>query len=424
MKLDTKPYKGARDFYPEEKQIQNYIFNTWRDVCESFGFEEYDAPFLEPFELYAAKSGEELVNNQLYSFTDKGDRKIAIRPEMTPSVSRMVAGKYQELTKPIKWFSIANFWRYEKPQKGRLREFYQLNADIFGVDNITADFEIIALNKAIMDKFGATNNMCEVRVSNRQLIDYIFNKAQITLPELKTKILKILDAKDKITKKEYDKKIDETGITKDQQQTLNTYLSADINKLKQILEATDTNEDTKGITDIIKLFEMLNNSEGFENVIFDPYIVRGLDYYDGMIFEQKDLAKDNNRSMFGGGRYNGLIGLFINEQVPAIGFAQGDVPLKLFLETWDLLPKFKNTTEYLVTIFPSDDTKKQLEFFNESQKQASILRKQGKNVEVYPNLNTNLSKQLSYANSKQIKQVMIIGEDEIKSEKPTIKILD
>src|SRR3989338_9762859 len=126
QKLSTNPYKGARDFFPADKKIQNYIFNTWRKVCESYGFEEYDGPFLENTEICEAKSGEELVNEQLYGFVDKGGRKIAIRPEMTPTVSRMVASKYQELAKPIKWFSIANFYRYEKPQRGRLREVYQL----------------------------------------------------------------------------------------------------------------------------------------------------------------------------------------------------------------------------------------------------------------------------------------------------------
>ena len=133
VKLQTQPYKGARDFYPEDMRVRNYIFDNWRKVCRKYGYEEYDGPFLESFDIYAAKSGEELVNEQLYSFEDRGKRKVAIRPEMTPTLARMVSQQYGELVNPIRWFSIPNLWRYEKPQKGRLREHFQLNVDIFGV---------------------------------------------------------------------------------------------------------------------------------------------------------------------------------------------------------------------------------------------------------------------------------------------------
>src|SRR3990167_9022659 len=155
-KLLTNPYKGARDFYPEDWKIQNYIFEIWRKVCLSYGFEEYNGPFLEPFELYKAKSGQELVNEQLYSFEDKGGRKVAIRPEMTPTLARMVAAKYKELERPLRWFCIPNFWRYEKPQRGRQREFYQLNIDILGAFGPEADFEVLSVAIDIMKKFGAS----------------------------------------------------------------------------------------------------------------------------------------------------------------------------------------------------------------------------------------------------------------------------
>ena len=411
-KLSTNPYKGARDFFPADKKIANYIFNTWRKVCESYGFEEYDGPFLENTEIYEAKSGEELVNEQLYSFTDKGDRRVAIRPEMTPTVSRMVASKYQQLPKPIKWFSIANFWRYEKPQRGRLREFYQLNTDIFGIDSITADFEILSLNRAIMDQFKATPSMYEVRVNNRKYINFVLDQSGINTGENRVKILKILDSKDKILKEEFDKRIDETGIQNEQKITLLKYLSVDIKALNEIK--------SEGAKELIQLFNLLKLAKIDENIVFDPYTVRGLAYYDGTIFEQKDLNPKNNRSMFGGGRYNGLIGLFINTDVPAVGFAQGDVPIKLFLESWDLLPQFENDIDYLVTVFPSENPI----FFEKSQQIATKLRQKGKDIEVYLNTNTTLSKQLEYASKKGIKKVIIIGQDEIDKDTYTEKIIE
>jgi len=414
MKLDTSPYKGTRDFYPADKKIQNYIFNTWRQVCESYGFEEYDGPFLENIEIYEAKSGEELVNEQLYSFTDKGDRKVAIRPEMTPTVSRMVANKYQELPKPIKWFSIANFYRYEKPQRGRLREFNQLNADIFGLDNITADFEILSLNRAIMDKFGAKTGMYEIRINNRKLINYYFEQIGITSDKQKTKVARVIDNKEKISDADYLTKLEETGLTKTQIETLNKLFNQNLKDIENISEKSE------GAKEIIKLFELLKSAGIDENIKFDPYTIRGLAYYDGTIFEQKDLNVENGRSMFGGGRYNGLIGLFINNQVPATGFAQGDVPIKLFLESWNLLPKFENTTDYLVTIFPSENIK----FFQKSVETAQKLRAEGKTVELFLNNNTSLSKQLEYASKKGIKKAIIIGEEEIESGHYSIKKLN
>ena len=403
QKLSTNPYKGARDFFPADKKVQNYIFNTWRKVCESYGFEEYDGPFLENIEIYEAKSGEELVNEQLYSFTDKGDRKVAIRPEMTPTVSRMVASKYQKLPKPIKWFSIANFYRYEKPQRGRLREFYQLNADIFGVDSIMADFEILKLNRTIMDAFKATTNMYEVRVNNRKLIDYYFEQTGITEIQQKTIVSRIIDNKEKIDNATYIQRLKDTGLTSVQIEKLAKLFEKTLEDLKEIAKDTD------GAKELIELFNLLKLAKIDGNIVFDPYTIRGLAYYDGTIFEQKDLNTENARSMFGGGRYNGLVGLFISSNVPATGFAHGDVPIKLFLESWNLLPKFENIVDYLVTVFPFKD----LKFFEKSQEIATKLRAEGKNVEVYLNTNTSLSKQFDYAGKKRIKKAIIIGQDEI-----------
>src|SRR3989338_2136475 len=183
MSLSTQPYKGARDFYPEDKRIQKWMFAKLRDVVESFGYQEYDAQFIENFDLYAAKSGEELVNEQLYSFEDRGGRKVAIRPEMTPTLARMVAGQFKTLPQPIRWFSIPNLWRYEKPQRGRLREHFQLNVDIFGVDGVEADFEVVSIAIDIMKKVGADESMFEIRVGNRRLLNDVFGQLGISVDQ-------------------------------------------------------------------------------------------------------------------------------------------------------------------------------------------------------------------------------------------------
>src|ERR1700685_3894259 len=171
MKLSTQPYKGARDFYPEDERVQKYMFEKIRQVVELFGYEEYNAPILEPLEIYLAKTGEEIVNEQTYVFEDRGGRKVVIRPEMTPTVSRMVAARRQELAYPLRWYSIPNLWRYERPQKGRLREHWQLNVDVFGIEDLTAEHEIITVADHIMRGFGAKRDMYAIKLNSRKLTD-------------------------------------------------------------------------------------------------------------------------------------------------------------------------------------------------------------------------------------------------------------
>jgi len=231
-KLSTEPYKGARDFYPEEKRIQNYIFNIWRETALSFGYEEYDAPLLEKLEMYEAKSGEELVNNQLYSLEDKGGRKIAIRPEKTPSVARMVAAKLPSLPRPIRWFNIGNCWRYEKPQKGRGREFYQFDCDIFGIDEIAADAEIFSIPLEVMKKLGATKEMFELRVNNRRFAEFYLKEVVGLFGEISQKdtglykVTKAIDSKPKVTSQEFTQMLEKAGLSNEQIEKVKVYLVA------------------------------------------------------------------------------------------------------------------------------------------------------------------------------------------------------
>lgn len=409
--LSTQPYKGARDFFPEDMRIRNYIFDTWRKVCKSYGFEEYDGPFLEPFELYSSKTSDEIVNEQLYWFTDRGERKIAIRPEMTPTVSRMAAEKInQQSPTPLKWFSIANFWRYEKPQKGRGREFYQLNVDIFGEDNVAADFEILQLNNTLMQSFNAQPHMYEVRVNNRHLINYIFSEILKLSPDQIQAAAKAIDKRAKLSEEDFmqmlkEAKLDEAQITRLVEAL--SYTIADVKALPNL---------PAGALQLIELFDLVEQS-GMHSIKYDPTIVRGFEYYDGNVFEQFDLTPDNNRSMFGGGRYDGLTSLFIDKKVPAVGFAPGDITLKEFLTAWNLLPEQKNETTLLVTVFPN---KPQLA--QKSRSAADALRK-STNVELYLNPGTDLSKQIKYADRKKIPYVLILGDEEAEKGIFTVKNL-
>lgn len=407
--LSKEPYKGVRDFFPEEFKLRKYIFDTWRKACLSFGYEEYDGPFLEPFELFAAKTGEEIVNEQLYYFTDKGDRKVAIRPEMTPTVSRMAAIKIEQgYPTPIKWFSIANFYRYEKPQKGRLREFNQLNVDVFGDDSVEADFEILLLNKKIMESFSATDSMYKIRVNNRCLINFLFEEKLGLTNEQTQPVAKAIDKMPKISDTEFVSLLKSSGLTETQIKNVKEIMNfqiADVKNLKNLPEKARMLPD---------LFDLISESD-LKNIVYDPTIVRGFDYYDGNVFEQFDTAEGNNRSMFGGGRYDGLISLFIDKKVPATGFAHGDVTIQNFLESRNLIPNFDNTTYALVTVFPENK-----ECYKKSLEISTELR-QTTNVEMYLNPKTDLSKQIKYADRKKINTVIILGPDEIKNNTLTVK---
>lgn len=300
-KLSTDPYKGVRDFYPEDMAVQNYIFDTWKKVATQFGYIEYGASILEPAELYRSKTSEEIVNEQTFSFTDRGDREVVLRPEMTPTLARMVAGRRRELKYPLRWFSIPNLFRYERPQKGRKREHWQLNCDIMGIADLEAEAETIALAHAIMKAFGADDKDFEIRVNDRVLLNEKFGK-----PEL----IRLLDRKDKMPAEEFEAKWQEIAG-----------------------EAFDPN--IKPNETITKLIEKLAE-KGVSNVVFDPTVTRGFDYYTGVVFEMFDTHPDNRRSLFGGGRYDNLLELFGVEPVPTVGFGMGDITMRDFLETHNL----------------------------------------------------------------------------------------
>lgn len=407
--LSALPYKGTRDFYPEDKRVQNYIFTTWRSAVERYGYQEYGAPILEPLEVYAAKSGQELANEQTYSFVDRGDRVVAIRPEMTPSISRMVAARRQELAYPARLYSIANFMRYERPQRGREREFWQLNADIFGVENAAADAEIIGLAYEIMKAFGAKDDMFTIRVNDRKLIDFMMS-SYLGLDAVGTQLMvKLFDRRNKITAEEFTQQAGdifgddaEVGIAK-----INSLLTVQsVGELPTKLLQSTAAQDVRNLT-------VMLDKMGVKNLQFDITLMRGLDYYTGTVFEVFDLHPDNNRSMFGGGRYDGLVGLFGAEPIPTVGMAPGLSTTELFLRTHNLLPDLAPTTEIGIVVVDDESLDGALSL-------AKRFREEGVNVEVDIS-GRKFDKQIKSVLKKQLPFIVFVGETELSTDMFNIK---
>lgn len=404
MKLSTESYKGTRDLYPEDKQLQNYIFDTWKKTSENFGFNEYGAPLLEKIEIYEAKSGEELVNDQTYTFTDRGDRRVAIRPEMTPTISRMVAAKRQELSYPARLYSIANFMRYERPQKGREREFWQLNADIFGDDTKYADLEIIMLSYQVMKNFGAEDSMFEVKINDRRFITALIENYLKIDQQTGYRLTKLFDQKDKLTKEAYEEMLRDLIKNEDKISKildLTNGISAEIKELPEYKAVTELVEEAKKL--------------GVSNCRFDLFLMRGLDYYTGTVIEVFDTDESNRRSLFGGGRYDGLVSAFGVEPISAVGVAPGASTCLEFLKGHNLLPKYINSVNYLIASIGETEV--------DALKLAKSLRSKNLNVDL-DLTDRKLDKKIKSADKKGVRQVIIVGEDEVKNQAYIVKNLE
>jgi histidyl-tRNA synthetase len=396
IKINTESYKGVRDFYPEDLFVQNYIFDTWKKVVESFGYSEYSASILESAELYKAKSGEEIVNEQTYTFTDRGDREVTLRPEMTPTVARMVAAKERTLSFPLRWYSIPNLFRYEKPQRGRLREHWQLNVDIFGVNSNDADVEIMTIAYQIMKTFGAKDSDFIIKINDRKLVNILYEKFGLD-EENSYKVSKIIDKKNKISKSTFEASLEE--IMGDKSKEFAYLLESN----EKLLDHLGENKYSKELIDLIEKLE----KNGVKNVVFDPTLMRGFDYYTGVVFEVFDVHPDNNRSVFGGGRYDDLLDIFGARKVPAFGFGAGDVTLKDFLESHSLLPKYRPKAQVYICTLSS-------EYLSEANSIAQKLREKGLNIEV-DFTGKKVGDQIKIAVKHGIMYTLCIGENEIKT---------
>ena len=408
MSLGLASLRGMRDLYPEDMRLREYIFAGWRKVVERYGYEEYMAPILEPLEMYAAKSGEEIVNEQTYAFNDRGERKVAIRPEMTPSVTRMVAARRQDMPLPIRLYSIANFMRYERPQHGREREFWQLNFDLFGEPGIAGDTEIIHMAHDIVKEFGATDDMFTIKVNDRRLTNYIMSNYLGLDTEQGGRMIKLLDRFDKLPRDAFDELAREI---------IGNNESA-VNKLSAILEVDAIDalpEEIKSSDVLVPVRAVLNNLRelGVNNAKYDIRLMRGFDYYTGIVFEVFDEAPENRRAMFGGGRYDGLVAMFGVETLPVVGAAPGETMFGEFLRAHQLIPEL--STNVSVYLLPMAD-----DLLLKAENYASELRKFGVNVAVDAT-ERKLDKRIKAGIKHGAKYLVFIGESEVSSGKLQLK---
>ena len=410
--ISTQPYKGTRDFYPDDMRLRNWFFGKIRSALELASYEEYNGPMLESLDMYIAKSGEEIATKQTYNFADRGGRMVAIRPEMTPSVARIVAAKLGELNYPLKWFSIPTMYRYERPQHGRLREFWQLNVDIFGCDTYEADLDVIESAISVMRSFGADETMFKVRINNRRFFNDVIAAVCNTDAEGAKKVSKVVDRKGKVERESYEKDLFELGLNSDQIAKIDALYTMNVH------EATALCPDSVGSQELVSLFEMLERTGLDKYCVFDFGIIRGLDYYTGTVFEVFDEAPENNRAMFGGGRYDNLVGMFAkNAKISGVGYGMGDVTLEDFLRTHDLIPDiYKSGVKVLVTRFDDVPYEKYLEL-------AQSLRELGVTASVYVG-SRKFGKQIDYAVKGHYSHVLIMGASEAESGTVKVKNLE
>jgi len=416
--LSNQEPKGTSDWTPAEFLIRKYIFDTWRKVCLRYGFEEYLTPLVESAEVYRAKSGEDVGGKELVTFKDLGGRELSIRPEMTPSVVRMVTKTYATNQKPLKYFSIANFMRNEKPQRGRNREFWQLNCDIFGNDSLAADIEILQLALDIMLEFDAPQNSFVLYLNDRKLIEAVLDlSGAVRLKAVdKLAVVRTLDKWDKLNVTEIRKRLAEIGLDKQSIIILENFMAS--RSLEEIAAALPDLKDNAGFQELAAAINTLSNLGYGEFIEFNPTVIRGFDYYDGLVFEifgqeNKRQSADGGkepwkRALFGGGRYNGLAEVFGSKNFPAVGFAPGDETTRLFLADWNLLDRIKDNqpTKYYLPLLAE-------ELAGETAALVRKLRAQGKNI--LSGLDEQkIGKALEFANKKNISQVIIFGSDEAK----------
>lgn len=396
--LSTDPYKGVRDFYPEDMARRRAMFAVLDRVLGSFGYEEYGASPLERAELYESKTSDEIVSEQTYTFVDRGDRRVTLRPEMTPTVARMVAAKRRELPFPLRWYSIPNVFRYERPQKGRLREHYQLNVDLFGLPEGEADLEIVSVAYETLTAFGAAPEDFRIQINARPLLTAACRAAGLSA-ESSRSYLRLLDKKDKISREEY-----EAGLSA---------LGAGIDPLAVIESGSDEAVATE--LGKVRAFVETLRARGVINAVVDPALTRGFDYYTGIVFEVYDTHPEHNRSLFGGGRYDNLTGLFGGDAVPAVGFGMGDVTLEDFLSVRNLLPPpLPGADLYLGTISESS--------IPAANRIAAQLRDQG--LRVFVNLTgKSIGDQVRDASRRGIPLFAAVGEEEERSERLRLKTL-
>ena len=381
---------GFRDFYPDECALRNYVFGKWRDAARRYGFREYDGPPLEPLDLYTVKSGEEIVG-QLYNFTDKGERAVSLRPELTPTFARMVGARHRDYKKPMKWFAIPQLFRYERQQRGRLREHFQFNADIVGEKDVAADVELVALLVDVLRSFGLTHEDFVVRVSDRRVWSGFLRGLGVA-EERHPAVFAIVDKIEREETVVTQKKFDALGIAADAASAILKFAGTGVFEKEAPAE----------MATLQRFFDAMAHKGLGEFIKFDPKIVRGLAYYTGVVFEAFD-KKGELRAIAGGGRYDNLLNLISGVDMPALGFGMGDVVLCELLKERKLLPKVENRLDAYVVVAKEDLRPQALKLVRE-------LREAGLASD-YALVAAKVGKQFEAASAAGARFAVVIGDE-------------
>ena len=411
--MQPRSLPGFRDFYPDDTALRNHIFTVWRDVAGRYGFEEYDGPPLEPLDLYTGKSGEEIVE-QLYAFEDKGGRQVALRPEMTPTLARMVAARAQALKKPIRWYSIPQLFRYERQQRGRLREHFQLNMDLIGEPSPLADAEVIAAALDVMRAFGLGPDEVQVRISDRRVLRGLLERQGLSA----NAIMAALSQIDKIEREPRDALVArlsrEAGLSEaDARQALDVGTLKGMDTVRVALrDAGDSGGTGEGLEECVAALSAM----GLEDfVAVDLSVVRGLAYYTGIVFELFDRA-GSLRAICGGGRYDDLLQVLGGIDLPAVGFGMGDVVLVELLREHGLgLASHVGVTAFLVAVTGQD--------LPTVLRLAHQLRDAGLGVE-FALKQQPVAKQLKLAAARSARLAVIVGPDERARDRALLRDLE
>ncbi|MCI0521728.1 MAG: histidine--tRNA ligase [Chloroflexi bacterium] len=393
--------KGTRDYYPAEMAVRNFLYSAARLVSESFGYQEWDGPFLETIDLYAAKSGEELVKEQSFVFPDRGGDLIALRPELTPSLARLVAQRQGQLVFPLRWWSWGPFWRYERPQKGRTREFFQWNIDLIGVDSRQADAEMLAIAAGFLKSVGLAPAQVSILVNSRALIES--ELAGLDIPaENRPSVFRLIDRRDKLSPASWQAYAEEIGLSEAQFTGVQRLLSAD-----QLWQKSP---------ELAEVFELAGALGVREYLQYAPQIIRGLDYYTGLVFETWDRDGEF-RAMLGGGRYDNLVADVGGDPLPAVGFAMGDLVMTLVLKKFGCLPPELGSSpaKVLVTVFDAGSAPAAMQL-------AARLRQAGIPAAVYPEA-AKLGKQFKYGDRLGMRAAVVLGPDELSENRAMLKDL-
>jgi len=402
MKNVIPPVKGTRDFYPEQMAVRTWLYNTARAVAESYGYQEYEAPILESLALYVARSGDELVKDQAYVFADRGGAQIALRPELTASLARMIAQRQADLAFPVRWWSFGPFWRYERPQRGRTREFFQWNVDMLGASSPEADAENVAVLASFLQRVGLTPAQVLILVNDRRLMDASFESLGIDA-KARTALSSLLDRRTKVASDAWQREAIGLGLS-----------AAQFSSLEALLRDQEL---WKRSVELRRFFAAIDALGLADFVRFDASIVRGLQYYTGTVFEAWEVGGDIRRSLLGGGRYDNLLADVGGTPLPAIGFAMGDVVMTLLLEKYNLLPSDLPVfpAAVLVTVFDAAHHQASLQL-------AAELRSAGVRVALYPDPD-KLARQFKYADKIRARLALVLGPDEARSGHVTVKNL-